>query len=114
MRGVQRRQEGSGIEAVGIGCREGVDGIALGLGALWAARKQKIGVTTGLVVATVFVMVGIRELARQAYLAPGFSPEALPVQAQYGPFVMFLTGLGVVAAATVWCVTVYRRQAGRG
>lgn len=89
-------------------------GIVLGLGALWAGFKQKVGIASGLVVATVVTMVGIRELARQAFLAPEFSPAALPVQGQYGPFVMFLISLGVVTAATVWCVAAYRRQAGRG
>lgn len=88
-------------------------GVLLVVAALVQGRKGAVGGATLCVVATACVMVTLRELARLAYLAPDFSPAALPVAAQTGPFLLFLASGLFVGAAVVWAVAVYRRQAGR-
>lgn len=88
-------------------------GVCLAGAALLQGLKGSAGAAAFFVAATVCAMVTIRELARQAYLAPEFSPASLPTQVQWGPFFMFLAAFAAVAAATVWVVAVYRRQTGR-
>lgn len=76
--------------------------------------KGAPGRATGFAVATVLCMVVVRELVRQAFLAPYFSPASLPVLPQYGPFLLFLASFAVVAGVTVWIVAAWRRPTGRG
>lgn len=86
----------------------------LGLTALAQGLRGAPGRAALFVSATVLGMVTVRELVRQAVLAPEFSPASLAVLPQYGPFVLFLASLAGVAGATVWIVRVWRRPAGRG
>lgn len=88
-------------------------GVCLAGAALLQGLKGSAGAAAFFVAATACAMVTVRELARQAYLAPEFSPASLPLRAQWGPFVMFLAAFAGVAVAVVWIVAVYRRQAGR-
>jgi hypothetical protein len=88
-------------------------GVALAGASLVQGFKGAIGRATLFIVATVLVMVVVRELARRAFLAPYFLPEFLPVLPQYGPFVMFLGSFLVVSGIIAWVVVAYRRTAGR-
>lgn len=88
-------------------------GVALAGASLVQGFKGAVGRATSFTVATVLVMVVVRELARRAFLAPYFLPESLPVLPQYGPFVMFLGSLLVVSGIIAWVVVAYRRTAGR-
>ncbi|MDQ7831140.1 MAG: hypothetical protein RDU30_05375 [Desulfovibrionaceae bacterium] len=65
------------------------------------------------VVATVGLMVGMRDLVRTAYLAPYFHPEKLIVAPQYGPLAVFLVCLAVVAGLAWYMVSLYVRAKGR-
>ncbi|EHJ47799.1 hypothetical protein DFW101_1792 [Solidesulfovibrio carbinoliphilus subsp. oakridgensis] len=86
----------------------------LGLAALFQGLRGAPGRAALFVVATVLGMVTVRELVRQALLAPEFSPASLAVLPQYGPLAMFLASLAGVAGVTVWILGVWRRPAGRG
>ena len=61
------------------------------------------------VVCTVALMAVMRELARQAYLAPYFSPSDLQSKAQYGPVIMFLCALAVGLPVMAWVLKQARR-----
>jgi len=70
--------------------------ISLGLG-----LAKRLWPTIGATIATILIMVLIRDLVRRAYLAPYFSPDSLVVAPQYSPMVIFwlalLLGLGIIA-----------------
>jgi len=89
-------------------------GVGLAGASLVQGVKGAAGLATGFAVATVLAMVVVRELVRQAALAPYFTPASLPVLPQFGPFFMFLASFAVVAGVTVWIVAAWRRPAGRG
>lgn len=88
-------------------------GVALAVLALRQSQKGAAGPAAGSVLAAIACMIVVRELARQAYLAPAYSPADLPLRVQYGPFLMFAGAALGTAAAIVWMVGSYRRQAGR-
>lgn len=94
----------------------GVLGLGLVLAAVawWQAWRGAVGRAAAYAAATVCFMVTVRELARRAELAPHFSPTAVPVAFQIGPFVLFLASAALVAVAIVWLAVVFRRAAGRG
>jgi hypothetical protein len=91
-----------------------VAGVGLAGASLVQGLRGRVVRAAGFAVATVCVMVVVRELVRRASLAPRFLPESLPVLPQYGPFFLFLGSALVVGGATVWIVRAYRRAAGRG
>ncbi|MFC1887107.1 hypothetical protein ACFLZM_08665 [Thermodesulfobacteriota bacterium] len=61
--------------------------------------RIKVWPCTASTLFTVFVMVIIRDLVRQAYLKPFFTPSSLEVNPQYGPLILFLaaSAAGVTA-----------------
>jgi hypothetical protein len=65
------------------------------------------------VVATVALMVGMRDLVRAAYLAPYIHPDKLAVSPQYGPLAVFLLCLLAVIGLTWYMTALYRRSQGR-
>ncbi len=75
-------------------------GLCTSLGALIAGLLKRVWLTTGATLATVVVMVFMRDLLRQAYLAPYFSLSDLPIEAQYSPMLLFLVsfvaGIGII------------------
>jgi hypothetical protein len=89
---------------------------ALGLAAAalvsaWRGRPGRAALFT---VLTVACMAVVRAVARLGYLSPQFDPAALPVDFQIGPLLLFTGSVAAVAVGVVWCVTSYRRTAGRG
>ncbi len=62
---------------------------------LYSGFKQRVWLATAGVVATVSIMVLIRDLVRAAYLAPFFSVTDLKVAPQYSPMIMFLVSFAV-------------------
>lgn len=64
-------------------------------------RRNTVGAAAA-VVCTVALMAVMRELARQAYLAPYYHPSNLPTKSQYGPVVMFLVALAVGLPIMAW------------
>ena len=89
-------------------------GLGLAAAALFSAVRDRAGRAAFFIVPAVGCMVVVRDLVRQAYLAPQFSPESLPVAFQAGPLIMFLACFAATAAAVVWAVMSYRRTARRG
>ena len=76
-------------------------GLCTSLGALIAGLLQRVWLAAGTVLATVVVMVLMRDILRQAYLAPYFSLSDLTVVKQYSPMLLFLVafavGIGLIA-----------------
>ncbi len=64
--------------------------------------KEKIWHAVSAMSATVFLMILVRELTRQAYLAPYFKPADLTVVPQYSPFFVFLVVLVAGLAVVVY------------
>ncbi|MHC1790178.1 hypothetical protein [Solidesulfovibrio sp.] len=89
-------------------------GLGLAAASLFSAARGRVGRTAFFTAATVVCMVIVRDLVRQAYLAPVFTIESLPVAVQVGPIVLFLVSFAVTAAAVVWAVASYRRAAKKG
>ncbi len=63
--------------------------------------RQKLWPAVGALLLTILLMVLVRDLARQAYLAPYFHPSQLPLAPQYSPMLLFflilIVGLGIIA-----------------
>ena len=75
-------------------------GLCTSLGALIAGLLQQVWLTAGTTLATVVIMVLMRDILRQAYLAPYFSLSDLNVVQQYSPMLLFLAafvgGIGII------------------
>lgn len=75
-------------------------GLCTSLGALIAGLLQRVWMAAGTALTTVVVMVLMRDILRQAYLAPYFSLSDLKVVEQYSPMLLFLAafagGIGVI------------------
>ena len=76
-------------------------GIGLATLALVFGFRARLMPASGAAVATVLVMVAIREAARQAYLAPFFDAAALPVRPEPSTVALFL-GCFTCALAVIW------------
>ena len=76
-------------------------GLCVALGALIAGLMGQVWLATGSALATVVVMVLMRDILRQAYLAPYFSLSDLTVVRQYSPMLLFLVsfvaGIAIIA-----------------
>ncbi|MGV1101076.1 hypothetical protein ACUUL3_16900 [Thiovibrio sp. JS02] len=68
---------------------------------LYYGAREKLWPATAAMAGTVLLMILVRDLARQAYLAPYFHPADLAVKPQWSPFLLFLVilaaGLATVA-----------------
>jgi hypothetical protein len=83
---------------------------------LYFANKQRVWPTTSALAATVLFMVLIRDLVRQAYLAPYFHPADLQVVPQWSPLFLFLTILVLGVAVVIYMLRLAARvpeEAGR-
>ncbi|MYL82871.1 hypothetical protein GTA51_06935 [Desulfovibrio aerotolerans] len=89
-------------------------GLGLAAAALLNAWRGRVGRAAFFIVAAVGGMAVVREQVRQAYLAPHFTLDALPVATQIGPIVMFLACLAATALAAIWAISLYRRAGQRG
>lgn len=81
--------------------------------ALWSGFSRRIKLTTWLLVLTVLLMAGMRDLVRMATLEPYFHPANLEVSGQYGPMYMFLLS-GIVSLGIVAFMLTLHRRAGGG
>jgi len=89
---------------------------ALFLGALIAAFyslysgvKERVWPTTIAMAATVLFMVLVRDLARQAYLAPYFHPADLQFVPQWSPMLLFIAILVIGVAVVVYMLRLAAR-----
>ena len=73
--------------------------------------KEKVWHATGAMAATVLLMILVRELARQAYLAPWFHPADLPVAPQWSPMLLFFAVLVAGVAVVVSMLRLAARPA---
>ena len=69
---------------------------------LFFGIRQHARAAAGSLLLLVLAMVSMRTLVRQAYLAPYFSVNDLPVTGQYSPMVVFLVCFAAVAACVAW------------
>jgi len=65
-------------------------GVALALAALYSGYKKRVMMTSWLALATLVVMIFMRDLVRRFYLAPYFKLSDLTVEPQYSPLIFFL------------------------
>lgn len=76
-------------------------GAILGIASIATALQKRLVTTTWLLLATTVLMVALRDMVRDLYLAPYFSAYQRTVTNEYGSLVMFLftlfLGIGVVA-----------------
>ncbi len=91
-----------------------VGGLGLAAAALLSAFRGRPGRAAFFTALAVVCMATVRSVARLGYLAPQFDPAAMPTDFQIGPFVFFVVSTAVVAAASFWAVSCYRRAAKRG
>ncbi len=67
-----------------------LSGLGLGLAGIVLALRQKLWPTVAATLSAVLAMAVLRDLIRQAYLAPYFKISEIPVQAHYGPMIFFM------------------------
>lgn len=72
--------------------------------------REKVWPATAAMAATVLLMILMRELARQAYLAPYFHPADLPLTAQWSPMLLFFVVLVAGIAAVVFMLRLAARS----
>lgn len=77
-------------------------GAALGILSISTALAHKVGATAKLALATVVLMVWLRDLVRDAYLNPYFDVSDRVVTGEYLPFVLFVLTLAVGLAVIAW------------
>lgn len=70
----------------------------------YQAGARNLHGTVGALVLTVLIMTGIRALVRKAMLDPYGGVAAIPVQAEYSPFIVFLIALAFGLAAISYMV----------
>ena len=76
------------------------------------AGARRLHGTIGALVVTVLVMTGIRALIRKAMLDPYGGVAAVPVQAEYSPFMMFIIALALGLVAVGYMVKLAVRSKG--
>jgi hypothetical protein len=87
-------------------------GVAAALAAVGLAMKRRVWGAAGAVVATVTLMVVVRDLLRLDRLAPYFHPGDLTVAPQYSPALVFLGSLVLGLGVIIWMLK-QAAQAGR-
>lgn len=76
---------------------------------LYYGNKEKVWPATFAMAATIFLMVLVRDLARQAYLAKYFHPSDLEVIPQWSPLFLFLVILAIGVAVVVYMLRLAAR-----
>lgn len=77
-------------------------GLVSALILLVAGMARRVWPCVGMAVPQIFIMSFIRDLVRDGYLQPHFTPASLPVVPQYSPMVMFVVALVAGLATVVW------------
>ena len=77
-------------------------GLVSALILLVAGMARRVWLCVGMAVPQIFIMSFMRDLVRDAYLQPHFTPASLPVVPQYSPMVMFVVALVAGLATVVW------------
>ncbi|MBU4230715.1 MAG: hypothetical protein KKG88_10490, partial [Proteobacteria bacterium] len=77
--------------------------------ALYYGAKERVWPATAAMGTTILLMVLVRDLARQAYLAPYFHPADLQVVPQWSPLVLFLAILVIGVAVVVYMLKLAAR-----
>ncbi len=76
-------------------------GAILGLASIATALQRRLCATTWMLLMTVVLMVGLRDMVRDLYLAPYFSVYQRTITHEYSPFllfvIVFILGLGTIA-----------------
>ncbi len=85
-------------------------GVLLALGSLHMFFSRKFGLTGIMVFLTVFAMVTTRHYVRIVKLEGAFEPASLPVQPQWGPFLMFLICFLVAIGIMVYMLRMFFRS----
>lgn len=76
----------------------------LGIFSITTALQKRLTTTTWLLLATIVLMVALRDMVRDLYLEPYFSVYQRTVTHEYGAFVMFLITLLLGVGAVVWMI----------
>jgi hypothetical protein len=79
-------------------------GLVSGLLLLVAGMAGRVWLCVGMVVPQLYVMSFMRDIVRNGYLLPHFSPASLHVIPQYSPMFMFVVSLAAGLATVVWMV----------
>lgn len=77
-------------------------GAILGLASIATALQRRLATTTWMLLATVVLMVALRDMVRDLYLAPYFSVYQRTITNEYSPLVLFVTTFVVGVAGIVW------------
>lgn len=86
-------------------------GIACGFLSLLFATQLRLWAASWTTLATLVLMVALRELVRGLYLAPYFKPSDLTVVPQYSPMVFFFCSLAVGLGTIAWMLRLVARSA---
>ncbi len=76
---------------------------------LYYGNKERVWPATTAMAATILFMVLVRDLARQAYLAPYFHPSDLQVVPQWSPMFLFLAVLVIGIAIIIYMLKLAAR-----
>ncbi len=76
---------------------------------LYYGNKERVWPATAAMGATVLLMVLVRDLARQGYLAPYFHPADLQVVPQWSPMLLFLAILVIGVAIVIYMLRLAAR-----
>jgi hypothetical protein len=77
--------------------------------ALYYGAKERVWPATAAMGTTILLMVLVRDLARQAYLAPYFHPADLQIVPQWSPMLLFLAILVIGVAVVVYMLKLAAR-----
>lgn len=80
--------------------------LAIGLLSVIQGLQGRVLSTLYSALATIFLMILVRDLARSAYLAPYFKLADLKVESQYSPMIFFLLALLIGAFIVIWILKI--------
>lgn len=87
-------------------------GVAGSMAILFMGFTGRVWGSVAVLVPTMAIMVGLRDLVRQAYVAPYFHPSQMEVTGQYGSMVLFLLSFGAGLGAIAYMLVLYRKAGG--
>ncbi len=88
-------------------------GIALGIGLIITALKNKLWLSVGLLGATMVLMMLLRDLVRAAYMGDAYAYADLPVRSEVSPLALFLLTFIAGVALLYYMVRRVWRQLGK-